>query len=124
MLLFSSPILAPLLLLAVATYARQSPGRRPCKHPIIAEYASLGAFGIALLSGFVLLVQGPGMDPFFGLFGVGLSALIDAVSTIMLILAAFVGWASPLAARPRILHASLQAGSTVLGDLHTSETHV
>lgn len=86
------PLLAPLALLAVASYARQSPGRRPETLPKIAEWASLAALAVALLSAVILLIQGAGTAPLIGLFGIGFAPRVDAISAIMMVLVAFVGW--------------------------------
>ncbi|MEO1200042.1 MAG: proton-conducting transporter membrane subunit [Pseudomonadota bacterium] len=92
MFLYLAPFFAPLALLAVAVYARQAPLGRSQRLPMLAEAAALAALVIAILSAVILLAQGAGTGPLIGLFGVGLAPRIDAVSVIMLILVAFVGW--------------------------------
>ena len=86
------PLLAPLALLATAIYASKRPGLRPDGVARLAEGAGLAALAIAVLSGLLLLSQGPATAPLLGLFGIGLAPRLDAVSAIMLLLVAFIGW--------------------------------
>ncbi|MEQ6248699.1 proton-conducting transporter membrane subunit [Sulfitobacter sp. HNIBRBA3233] len=68
-------------------FAFTTPGRRPGSAPRMAEYAAFAAFGVAVLSGLVLLFAGPASAALFGL-----TLRLDAVSAIMLLLVSFVGW--------------------------------
>ncbi|MFV1599169.1 MULTISPECIES: proton-conducting transporter membrane subunit [unclassified Phaeobacter] len=86
------PLLAPMLLLAVALRARRTPGLRPGHLPRLAEYAALAAFAVSALSAVLLGLNGPGSSPLLGLFGVGLSVRLDVVSAVMLCLVSFIGW--------------------------------
>ncbi|MEM9124993.1 MAG: proton-conducting transporter membrane subunit [Pseudomonadota bacterium] len=86
------PLLSPLILLASACYAGRHPGLRPGKVPQLAEWAALGAFVIAVMSALILIVLGGGTSALIGVWGVGLSVHLDAVSAIMLVLVSFIGW--------------------------------
>lgn len=86
------PLAAPLVLLLTALVAAMRPGRRPAPVPALAEGASLVALVIALLSAGVAIVRGAGESPLLGAAPFGMSARLDAVSTTMLVLVAFVGW--------------------------------
>ncbi len=86
------PLLAPLVLFAMAWLATKSPGRRPGALPKQAEWAALAALAVAVLSAAYLIGHGPMTSPLIGLFGLGLSVRLDAVSATMLVLVAFVGW--------------------------------
>lgn len=81
---------APLILAAIAGYFAR--GSRPPRLAIFAEAASLlgGLLSAASLGSF--LVGGPDESPLIGLYGVGLSVRLDAVSLSMLLLVAFIGW--------------------------------
>jgi hypothetical protein len=48
--------------------------------------------GIALFSGLLLILNGPASSLLIGIGGLGLSARLDAVSAVMLVLVTFVGW--------------------------------
>ena len=50
------------------------------------------ALGVAVLSGVLLIVNGPATSPLIGIGGLGISARLDAVSAVMLVLVTFVGW--------------------------------
>ncbi|UWQ60908.1 oxidoreductase (plasmid) [Leisingera caerulea] len=86
------PLLSPLILLAAAVYARQTPGRRPGLLPRLAEWSALAAFAVSALSAVLLLLHGPGTSALAGLWGVGISVRLDAVSATMLVLVSFIGW--------------------------------
>lgn len=91
-----SPYLLPYLPPAVLTLAALgafilSPGqqRRTAR---LAEFSALTAFLLSLLPGLALILHGPGTSPLLGAGGIGLSARVDAVSAVMLVLVSFVGW--------------------------------
>lgn len=86
------PLLAPTLLLLASRAGFRQPGVRPNRVPALAELAALGALLVAVLSAGLLVANGAGTSPLIGLFGLGLSARLDAVSATLLVLVAFVGW--------------------------------
>jgi NAD(P)H-quinone oxidoreductase subunit 5 len=53
---------------------------------------ALGALGVALFSALLLILNGPATSLLIGIGGLGLSARLDAVSAVMLVLVTFVGW--------------------------------
>jgi len=79
------PLLAPLALTAAALIAFRGPGMRPAESLRWANLAGLAALGVAVASLLLLLLAGAGAAPL---------ALVrlDAVSAVMLLLVAFVGW--------------------------------
>ena len=82
---------APLLLLGVAAFSLQYPGRRPGLLPKLAEAATLGALGLALAGLAQLIWAGPSTLSIG--HGAALLALrLDAVSVSMALLVSFVGW--------------------------------
>jgi NAD(P)H-quinone oxidoreductase subunit 5 len=85
------PLLAPLVLLAVALMAAFRPGARPGNLPRLAEAASVAALGLALAGLVQLFVFGPVV------FSVGEGAALvamrlDVLAATMTVLVAFVGW--------------------------------
>lgn len=86
------PLAVPVPLLAVALIAALRPGRRPGLLPRLAEGAALAALAIALACAVLLGLDGPSTSPLLGIAGIGLSARLDAVSAVMLVLVAFIGW--------------------------------
>lgn len=92
MLMNALPLLAPLILFGAAFAPRYMTDVSTAKGAAIAEGAALGAVGVALLSALVLAMAGPGDSFLIGLFGVGLSARLDIVSVVMLLLVSFIGW--------------------------------
>lgn len=86
------PLAAPLPLLLAATLAFLRPGQRPRLVSMLAEAASLLALAVAFAALGRLFLHGPATSPLLGAVGIGLSARLDAVSVIMLLLVAFVGW--------------------------------
>ncbi|PRY93104.1 NAD(P)H-quinone oxidoreductase subunit 5 [Hasllibacter halocynthiae] len=84
--------LAPLALIAAALLARRTPGARPAEALRVAEWAALGALGVAAAGGGALVLAGPEGGPTLGAGGIGLSTRLDVVSAVMLLLVAFVGW--------------------------------
>ena len=86
------PLLAPLILLAMALVARNRPGLRPGGLPKLAEVAAFAALVVSVLSAVALILNGPGTSGLIGVAGIGLSVRLDAVSAIMLVLVSFIGW--------------------------------
>ena len=83
---------APAVLLISAVAGFLNPGRRPRLLPKLAEAAALVAVIVALLSVGALVLLGSGVSSVIGLHGVGFSVRLDAVSVVMLLLVAFIGW--------------------------------
>ena len=86
------PFLAPLALIVAAVLASRGPQFRPADMLRAVEISALVALGIAVLSGVLLIVNGPATSPLIGIGGLGISARLDAVSAVMLVLVSFVGW--------------------------------
>lgn len=86
------PLLSPMILLLSAFYASRHPGMRPGLVPKLSEAAAFAAFLIAAGSAAMLVLQGPGTSALIGVFGVGVSVRLDAVSAVMLTLVSFIGW--------------------------------
>jgi len=92
------PLLAPAALLIAAGTAFARPGFRPGGVPALAEAAALVACLVALATLVVWIAEGPATSPLLGVDGIpaigeiGIAARIDALSTVMLALVAFVGW--------------------------------
>jgi NAD(P)H-quinone oxidoreductase subunit 5 len=89
---YLSPFAAPVPLLISAASGFLDKGRRPKILPKLAEAAALLALVAALAAAAALIVHGPGVSPAIGLYGVGLSVRLDAVSVAMLLLVTFIGW--------------------------------
>ncbi len=79
-------------LIAASIHAFANPGRRPGRVPKLAEQAALFTLAIAIANAVVLVVSGPGTSPLIGLAGLGLSARVDILSVIMVLLISFIGW--------------------------------
>ncbi|HWU63538.1 MAG TPA: proton-conducting transporter membrane subunit [Ensifer sp.] len=86
------PLLAPLLLAAASLHAFLGPGIRPRRSIRVAEMAALGSMAIAIASGVVLVLQGPGSSPAIGYEVFTFGSRLDAVSLTMLLLVSFIGW--------------------------------
>ncbi len=86
------PFLAPAILIGLALRARNFPGQRPDNLPRLAEWGALAAFAVSAISALIVILQGPTTSPLIGVFGLGLSARLDAVSVTMLCLVSFIGW--------------------------------
>jgi NAD(P)H-quinone oxidoreductase subunit 5 len=84
--------LAPIALIAASVLAFRGPEFRPARTLRIAEMVALGALGVALFSALLLILNGPATSLLIGIGGLGLSARLDAVSAVMLVLVTFVGW--------------------------------
>src|SRR6056297_2739312 len=89
---FMLPLISPIILIVVALHAARHPGKRPHGVPRLAEAAAFVAFAFAALSAVLLVVKGPGSTALIGIFGIGLTVQLDAVSAVMLVLVSFVGW--------------------------------
>ncbi len=92
MLLNALPLLAPLILVAAAFAPRYLQGLSSQKGAQLAEYATLGALLVAVLSAIVLASNGSGDSVLIGLLGIGFSVRLDIVSVVMLLLVSFIGW--------------------------------
>jgi len=84
--------LAPLALIAASVIAFRGPQMRPRKALRLIEAISLVALGAAVLSGLAVMAEGATSTGLMGIAGLGLSARLDAVSAVMLLLVSFVGW--------------------------------
>jgi NAD(P)H-quinone oxidoreductase subunit 5 len=86
------PFLAPVALITASVLAFRGAQFRPSDTLRLVEIAAIVAMGIALFSGALLILGGPATSPLIGLGGLGISARLDAVSAVMLVLVTFVGW--------------------------------
>ncbi len=86
------PFAAPLALLACAAVGFVNPGRRPRILPRLSEASALAALLVAAVSAGWLILHGAGDSRLIGLYGVGLSIRLDAVSVVMALLVMFIGW--------------------------------
>ena len=87
-----APLLPPVPLLIGAAIGFLNTGHRPKLLSKLAEAAALLALVAAFISAAGLIFFGPGVTPMIGLHSVGLSARLDAVSAVMLLLVTFIGW--------------------------------
>lgn len=92
MIAYSLPLLIPAAMAAAAAVSLAGPGFRPVTQNLVAQAAALAAIVLAVISTVLLIQFGPGTSPLFGATGIGLSARLDAVSAIMLLLVSFIGW--------------------------------
>ncbi len=86
------PFLAPLALIFAAVLAFRGQQLRPVQTLRGVEAASLAALAVAVVSGVLLILNGPITSGLIGLSGLGFSIRLDAVSAVMLLLVTFVGW--------------------------------
>jgi NAD(P)H-quinone oxidoreductase subunit 5 len=86
------PFLAPVALIVASVLAFRGPEFRPAGTLRAVEMIALGALGVAVFSGLLLILNGPASSGLIGIGGFGLSARLDAVSAVMLVLVTFVGW--------------------------------
>lgn len=91
-MIYALPLLAPLLLAGASYYAFKAPGLRPRRAIRVAEFAALGAILVAILSGLVLVQQGPGTSFAIGYSYIAFATRLDMVSLVMLLLVSFIGW--------------------------------
>lgn len=83
---------APILLASAAVFLLRTPDIDPKQMAKVANGAGIGALVVSALTLIALLLNGAGGSVLIGAGGIGLSAHVDAVSVIMLILVSFVGW--------------------------------
>lgn len=86
------PLLAAVPLLVSAAASFTSKGIRPKRLPKLAEIAAFLAFAAALYVAAGLFLSGRGVSPLIGFRGIGLSVMVDAVSSVMMLLVTFIGW--------------------------------
>lgn len=86
------PLLAPLLLAGASYFAFKASGLRPRLAIRVAEIAALGSIVVAILSGAVLYLQGPGTSTAIGYSYFAFASRLDLVSLVMLLLVSFIGW--------------------------------
>jgi len=95
-MIYALPLLAPAILIlgAVLIHRRPDvpPDVSPARNARLAEGAALLALAVAVVSMGILVALGAGDSWLLGLFGAGLSVRLDAVSAVMLLLVAFIGW--------------------------------
>jgi NAD(P)H-quinone oxidoreductase subunit 5 len=89
---YLSHLLAPVPLIVSAMIGFLNRGCRPKLLPKLTEAAALLALVAAVVSAAGLALFGPGVSPLIGLYGIGLSVRLDAVSAVMLLLVTFIGW--------------------------------
>lgn len=86
------PLIAPLALVAVAVLAGFEPGRRPRRVLWAARVATLGALVLAAIAAATVVLNAvPVVSPVLGIGEFGLAVRLDALSTVMFGLVAFVG---------------------------------
>ncbi len=83
--------LIPLGYLAAALLSLAVPGRRPRLMLMASRTATVLALGTATFCVILLMAVGPMTSPAMGLAGFGLSARLDALSVVMLVLVNFIG---------------------------------
>ncbi|ABD54176.1 proton-conducting transporter membrane subunit [Jannaschia sp. CCS1] len=86
------PLVAPVVFVGLAAIAFRGPQMRPTAVLRQVEIGALGVLALAALAALMLILTGPGTSPLIGANGLGLSARLDAISGVMLLLVAFVGW--------------------------------
>ena len=91
-ILAAIPLLATLPLLASAVAGFCSEDLRPKLVPRLAEAATLLALVAAMVAAVGLIACGTNLSPLIGIYSVGFSVRLDAISAIMLILVTFIGW--------------------------------
>lgn len=89
---YLAPFAAPAGLAIAAVIAAAGSSRRRRTAIRISELAAAAAFLVALAAALVLAHDGAGTSLLLGWAGIGLSARIDAVSIVMLLLVSFIGW--------------------------------
>jgi NAD(P)H-quinone oxidoreductase subunit 5 len=90
--LYLLPLLAPALLGLSAVICFASVRRPSGPRLKLAETGAIAALLVAALTAILLVWHGPGGSPLLGVSGLGVSALVDAVSATMMLLVAFIGW--------------------------------
>lgn len=84
--------LAPIALIVAAVLAFRGPAMRPGPVLRTAEALTLAALAAAALACVALIAGGAATSGLIGVFGLGLSARLDTVSAVMLLLVSFIGW--------------------------------
>lgn len=92
MFIAALPLLAPLALIIAAVLAFRGDAMRPGNVLRSIEIISLAALCAAVLSGLALVFASAETSWTIGIAGIGISARLDAVSAVMLLLVSFVGW--------------------------------
>ncbi len=98
---------APILLASAAVFFLRTPEIDTKRIAKFANGAGIGALVLSALTLIAFWVNGAGASVLIGFGGIGLSAHVDAVSIIMLVLVSFIGWIvlrysiTYLAAEPR-----------------------
>jgi len=85
------PLAAPVSLACVAALARREPGTRPRRVLRAARVATVLSLASAVLAVVLVATFGPLQSPVLGVGALGLSLRLDALSTAMLALVAFLG---------------------------------
>ena len=86
------PFLAPLALISASVLAFRGAAMRPGTVLRTIQGITLVALAAAVLSSFNLITTGPTTSGLIGFAGMGISARLDAVSMVMLVLVSFIGW--------------------------------
>lgn len=92
MLIAFLPAALPAAYLALALGAFRGPRMRPGAVLRGAEIGTLAALAVAMICTVGLIMTGPVSSPLIGAGGLGLAVRLDAVSAVMLLLVAFIGW--------------------------------
>ncbi|MGO4910272.1 proton-conducting transporter membrane subunit [Pseudorhodobacter sp. W20_MBD10_FR17] len=92
MLIAFLPLIAPVVYLVLAFIAFRGPKMRPAAVLRQVEVGALGVLVIAGLSAAMLILISPATSLLIGAKDLGLSVRLDAVSAVMLLLVALVGW--------------------------------
>lgn len=90
--LYLLPLLIPAFFAVAAALSTLAPGLRPRRFLILSELMGLAAIMMSIACAFILGWAGPGTSQVIGIAGFGLSARLDIVSTIMMMLVSFIGW--------------------------------
>jgi NAD(P)H-quinone oxidoreductase subunit 5 len=86
------PLLAPLALILAALAAFAGPSFRPRRSLRIVEGAALIAVAVAVVSALLLVQGGAATGPNLGVGSIGIAVRLDAVSAVMFLLVASIGW--------------------------------
>ncbi|MDG1116788.1 MAG: proton-conducting transporter membrane subunit [Flavimaricola sp.] len=86
------PLIAPAICIGLTYLAFRGPKMRPFEVLQQVKIGALAALAVAAVSALILILAGSATSPLIGAGGLGLSVRLDAVSAVMLLLVAFVGW--------------------------------
>ena len=86
------PLLAPLALILAAAVAFRAPGFRPRGALRVAEGAALASAAVAVASCAILVQGGAATGAGIGFGAWAVSPRLDAISAVMLLLVASIGW--------------------------------